>query len=202
MLKKISIDDGAKTVWEGKPGQTYYIILEREYVFHGFTDKPEKKINKDAINRMHLDTLSLIVPGGCVVMQKGDLIVYHYSHGADGFFANWVTFFTKKLAKRNIKLEIDHELINDKHHDLLIRKKTGSFWKIGTQSENFAKPDLYFCCMGIMDHVNIKHISKVVKVSEWKEPAGLSAWGISSDDLEQWFLEFMRTVYKETPVQE
>ena len=201
MLKKISIDDGAQMIATGKPGETYYIILEKEYVFHGYSDKPEKKFNIDAINRMHLQRLPLIVPGGCVVLQKGDLIVYHYSSGPDNFFANWVKFFEKKLKAKNIPFELGHELFNERHHDFLIKKKEKDmWWKVGTHSENFAWEGLYFSCFGVVDHINLKHIKQVTRVSEKKEPAGLSAWGITSEMLEQWFLEFMKEVYRETPI--
>lgn len=199
MLRKISIDDGAKMIADGKPGETYYIILDKEYVFHG--NSPEKRYKIDEMNRMGLPRLSLIVPGGCVVLQKGDLIVYHYSTAADEFFAKWVKFFENKLKSRNIPFELGHELFNAKHHDFLIPKKEPQhWWKVGTHSENFAWPGLYFSCFGLVNRVNIRHIRRITDISTIKEPAGLRAWGITSEDLEIWFLEFMEETYKERPI--
>lgn len=199
-LQKKTIDETIEIYTKGKPGETYYCILEREHVFHGASDKPEKQFNINAINRMQLGRLPLLVPGGCVVLQKGDLIVYHYSVQPDNFFANWVDFFGAKLKERNIPFELGHELFNSKHHDFLIKKKEpNKWWKVGTHSENFAWEGLYFCCFGIVDHINLKHIKQVTTVSDIKEPAGLSAWGISSEMIEQWFLEFMKKFYNEEP---
>ena len=192
MLKKISIDDGVNMLAHGKPQDTYYIVLDKEYAFHG--NSPQKKYNINVMNRMHISRLPLIVPGGCVVMQEGDIIIYHYSTEKDNFFINWWNFLSAKLHECNIDAQLGHEL-TELHHDMLVHNKDDKYFKFGTHSENLAWPGLYFSCCGIMLHVNIRHIRQITSVSGVKYPRGLSAWGVKTEDIETWFLEFMQKKY-------
>lgn len=193
MLKKISLDMVPLTFANEKPGTTCYCILDKEYVFHGNSSQKKYKIN--AMNRMGLKRLPLIVPGGCVVLQENDIILYHYTTQPDDFFRIWSIYLMNFLKERHIKAFIGHEL-NAKHHDLLIKGKDHTY-KFGTHSENEAWPGLYFSCCGIAFHVKTNHIRKITAVSETKVPRGLSSWGIKTEEIEQLFLKFMKEVYNE-----
>lgn len=184
-VKKVSIDWGVEHLTEGKPGETYYIILDKEYVFHG---QSKKRRDLNEIKRLQLGILKLPVAGGTVVLQPGDLIIYHFSEEKDDFFHDWSSYLLDYMRNRGLNVILDHPL-SEPHHDFLLQGAQKTY-KFGTHSEGPNAFGGYFSCCGIATRVNHKHIKQITVLSEKKIPQGVSAWGISSEELEQVFLDF------------
>lgn len=151
----------------------FYGVWEQSSIHYG----EDKDFNKDVAYERLLNQYKVRRSGGAIVAQPGDVCCVFLNNDSSDFMSQLKLFIKQKLEERNIKITTDKNdlLIDDKKFFGDIREKFGNFY-------------FYGCHISLS--VDLETIQKVCLKPMEKVPVGLSEYGISTQDVENWLNEF------------
>lgn len=125
--------------------------------------------------------------GGVIIHSIGDISGIFMQKNHD-FCHEFPDFIVDKLRERGLNARSDHNdiMINDKYKVggfAYQELKDGRFYVVFQLSVNCDDAAIFFICYDTP-----------------KKPKGLSDFGISTEDVEKWLLEFLENRYQETEV--
>lgn len=166
-------------IGSGKHGIAYCVHDEKS-VFITDTDS----IRKDACVEHGYSVLDTKHTGGVVVVSEGDVSVIHFGEIAN----DWMRRFAKYLIKRYKEKGLDATFDGN---DVLV-----DGYKISGLS---ATPygHIQYSTIHIGINTNLDHIKAICRKPMVKVPKGLSEYGITTEEVEQMFLDFCEQDGKE-----
>lgn len=138
-------------------------------------------VNAEQLERSKITTEHTNGAGGTGVMSPGSIAIIYKANNKDkihNFIESVFTFLIAKLQERNI-------ICHYEGNDLVLTKGNR---KLCGYSVGLTPSGNHFCGLYINIHVNIKLIDKVCV--KRRAPFGLSEYGITTEEVEQWFREF------------
>lgn len=175
-IKKVKSNEAVATIQDFIANRKHgiaYCVHDEKSVFIALADS----INKDACAEYGYTVLDTKHTGGVVVVSEGDVSVVHF--GAIG--SDWMHRFADYLIERYKERGLNTTY---EDNDVLI-----DGYKISGLS---ATPygNLQYSTIHIGINTNLDHIKAICRKPMVKVPKGLSDYGITSEEVEQMFLEF------------
>ena len=137
----------------------------------------EKQVDKDICTAMGYDVYEAYYNGGTILGNSGDMAFAHFGHIENGWMTRFVEHFINWLRDKGLNAEY----VNN---DILV-----DGYKIcGMCVTRYGRIDYTAGFIGI--NTNLDHIKAICKKPMVKVPKGLSEYGITTEEIEQMFLEF------------
>ena len=152
-----------------------YIILNKTIV--NYANKND--VNQEFCDINNIETTYLKRQGGTFVFGEGDIVFLH-SGWNDHFGPQWIQYLKNKLIKYNLDIKQDN-------NDLLV----DGYKFLGDTQINMTDIgyNVYICCISIKHQPNL--IQTICNKNTVKIPRGLSYYGLTSDIIEKWYLDFV-----------
>lgn len=161
---------------------------------HGFAyGKHNKKLvfiaKPDAVDRelcadLGYEVMETMHTGGVVVVAEGDVSVIHFGNIGDRCMLDFAEYLVEQYKARGLNATFNG-------NDVLI-----DGYKISGLS---ATPygDIQYSTIHIGVNTNLDNIKAICTKPMAKVPKGLSEYGITTDEVEQMFLDFYKARYEE-----
>lgn len=151
-----------------------YVVVDKTVVNYSYAG--ECNIDYCKENNIPLSYLQRL--GSTFVLSKGDFVFLHCSK-EDCFINKWEKYLREKLKEKNLDLVYNN-------NDFLIDgyKIMGSFGQKINKDYY-----IYVVCMNIKDSSEV--IKNVCLKESTKEPRALEYYGISTKEIEKWYLDFI-----------
>ena len=167
----------------------YYGIHSKPIVTYGI----DEDVNLIYCREHYIDTISMERKGGCMIFSPHDISFAVVRPTNENFNSRLIDFIIQKLKEKGIDASNDsNDIIIDGHYKVAgctkmrdpITNRICSFLHIAiTDSSELVK------------HICLKPRKKLEN-GLYKDPAGLSQWGVNEFDVEKWWLEFLDINYK------
>lgn len=119
--------------------------------------------------------------GGTIVSNPGDFMIAHFDRPQNGWYAKFVSYFVNWLKNKGLNAE----LVNN---DILV----DGYKVCGTCITTYGRVD--YTGFAISVNVNLDDIKAICRKPMQKIPKGLSEFGITTEDVEQMFIDFCTEV--------
>lgn len=158
---------------ENKKTGIAYCVHDKKSVFITETDS----INADICEELDYTVLDTRHTGGVVVVSEGDISVIHFGEIGNDWMHNFARYLIERYRDRGLDASFDG-------NDVLV-----DGYKISGLS---ATPHghVQYSTIHIGVNTNLDHIKAICKKPMVKVPRGLSEYGITTEEVEQMFLDF------------
>lgn len=116
---------------------------------------------------------------GTILCNEGDVVVGHFYKPDNGWLGKFCTSLVEWLRGKGLNATIDG-------NDILV----DGFKVCGTCITRYGRIDYTGAFIGI--HTNLDHIKAICRKPMKKVPKGLSEYGITTEEVEQWWIEFCK----------
>ena len=152
-------------------------------IFHTTVDTPvtlvhrRSQVDEELCAEMGYDIYEGLYNGGTLIANKGDLVFAHFYDIENGWRDRYVEYFLAWLKNKGLNAEyVDNDVLVDD------RKVCG------TCITRYGRID--YTTIFISIDPNLDHIKAICRKPMKKVPKGLSDYGITSEEVEQMFLDF------------
>lgn len=118
--------------------------------------------------------------GGTIVANPGDFMIAHFDYPQNGWYDKFVPYFVNWLKDKGLSAE----LVNN---DILV----DGYKVCGTCITNYGCIDYTGAAISV--NVNLDDIKAICRKPMNKVPKGLSDFGITTEEVEQMFIDFCAT---------
>lgn len=116
---------------------------------------------------------------GTIVSNEGDILVGHFYRPNNGWHDRFVTYFLEWLKGKGLNAEyVSNDILVD------------GFKVCGMCITRYGRIDYTGGIISV--NTNLDHIKAICKKPMVKVPRGLSEWGITTEEVEQMFIEFCK----------
>lgn len=137
----------------------------------------EKQVDKDDCAAMGYEVYEAFYNGGTIICNDGDMAFAHFQHHDNGWMERLADAFIKWLGEQGLNAEFaDNDILVD------------GFKVCGLCVTRYGCIDYTAGFIGI--NTNLDHIKAICRKPMKKVPKGLSAYGITSEEVERWFIQF------------
>lgn len=150
-----------------------YVVIERPVaIVH-----KAKQVDEATCKELGYDIAESFNNGGTILANQGDIIVSHLDTPDNDWLNRFVVYFVEWLKGKGLNAERDN-------NDILV----DGYKVCGTCITRYGRIDFSSAILGI--NTNIEHIKKICKKPMVKVPKGLSEYGITTQEVEEMFLDF------------
>ena len=137
------------------------------------------QVDKETCDALGYTIYEAFYNGGTILNNKGDLIFAHFGEPENGWIFGFIDYFVDWLKAKGLNAEfVDNDVLVDNH-------------KIcGICITRHGMID--FTCCFLCVNVDLEAIKAICKKPMKKVPRGLSEYGITTEEVEQMFLEFCK----------
>lgn len=175
---KVQSKDAVATIQDfitNRKHGTAYCVHDEKLVFI----REPNTINEDVCIEEGYTVLDTKHTGGVVVVSKGDMSVVHFGEIGNKYLEDFAMYLIERYKERGLNATYED-------NDVLI-----DGYKIsGLSSTPYGHIQYSTIHVGI--NTNLDHIKQICRKPMKKVPKGLSEYGITSEEVEQMFLEFCR----------
>ena len=137
----------------------------------------EKQVDKETCESLGYTIYEAFYNGGTILNNKGDLIFAHFGEPENGWIYGFVDYFVEWLKAKGLNAEfVGNDVLVDDHK------------VCGTCITRYGRID--FTCCFLCVNVDLDAIKAICKKPMKKVPKGLSEYGITTEEVEEMFLEF------------
>ena len=137
----------------------------------------ERQVDKETCDEMGYTVYPAFYNGGTILCNKGDLVFAHFGEPENGWIYGFIDYFVDWLKAKGLNAEfVDNDVLVD------------GCKVCGTCITRYGRID-YTCCFICID-IDLDHIKAICKKPMNKVPKGLSEYGITTEEVEQMFLDF------------
>lgn len=137
----------------------------------------EAQIDAEVCANMGYTVYPAFYNGGTILCNKGDLVFAHFGKPENGWIYGFVDYFVEWLKAKGLNAEyVDNDVLVD------------GCKVCGTCITRYGRID-YTCCFICID-IDLYHIKAICRKPMHKIPKGLSDYGITTEEVEQMFLDF------------
>lgn len=139
----------------------------------------EYQVDAQLCRDMGYDVVESYNNAGTIVSNAGDVLIGHFSHPENGWNDRFVNYFLAWLRERGLNAEyVSNDILVD------------GFKVCGMCVTRYGRIDY---TGGIISmNVNLNHIRALCKKPMVKVPRGLYDYGITTEEVEEMFLDFCR----------
>ena len=117
--------------------------------------------------------------GGTILGNKGDIMFSHVAEPDNRWLFRFAGCFANWLKDKGLNAEhVDNDIL------------VGGYKVCGLCITRYGRIDFSSAFIGI--NTNLDHIKAICKKPMVKVPKGLSEYGITTEEVEQWFIEFCK----------
>ena len=173
---KVASKDATATIQDFIVNQKHgfaYCVHDEKLAFVAKTDD----VNADACEEYGYTVLDTQHTGGVVVVNKGDMSVVHFGTVGNRGMQDFADYLIERYKERGLNATYEG-------NDVLI-----DGYKIsGLSATTYG--NIQYSTIHIGINTNLDHIKAICKKPMNKVPKGLSEYGITTEEVEQMFLEF------------
>lgn len=137
----------------------------------------KSQVDEDTCKALGYDIYEGLYNGGTLVANEGDLVFAHFYDIENGWRDRFAKCFTAWLKGKGLNAEyVGNDVLVDGHK------------VCGTCITRYGRID--YTTIFISVNTNLDHIKAICKKPMVKVPKGLSEYGITSEEVEQMFLDF------------
>lgn len=152
-----------------------YTVVETPVVFV----HREKQVDKETCEAMGYEVYEAYYNGGTIVGNEGSIAIIHFQHLDNGWMERFVNYFLEWLKGKGLNATYES-------NDILV----DSFKVCGMCVTSYGRID--YTAGFISLNTNLDHIKAICRKPMKKVPKGLSEYGITTEEVEEMFLEFCR----------
>lgn len=151
--------------------------------FHVLVETPvafvhrERQVDKDICTAMGYEVYEAYYNGGTILGNKGDIAFAHFGKIENGWMMRFVDYFLNWLKDKGLHAACEH-------NDILV----DGYKVCGLCVTRYGRIDYTAGFIGI--HTNLDHIKAICRKPMQKVPKGLMEYGITTEEVEQMFLDF------------
>lgn len=167
---------------------SYYIANGTHCIAYGIQDSPvvlthrKTQVDEDVCHKLGYTVYEAFNNGGTILTEAGDFEIGHWDAPNDGVWLKaFVDFFVEWLKAKGLNAVY-------KDNDILI----DDYKVCGTCITRYGRIDYTGIHIGI--NTNLESIKKICKKPMVKIPKGLSEYGITTEEVEEMFLNFCEKV--------
>ena len=137
------------------------------------------QVDEDTCKALGYDIVESYNNAGTIVSNKGDVLIGHFAQTDNCWYDRFVAYFLDWLKAKGLNAEyISNDILVDGHKvcGMCITRYGCIDYTGGIISVN----------------VNLEHIKQICRKPMKKVPKGLSEYGITSEEVEQMFLDFCK----------
>lgn len=150
---------------------------------HGFICVPERGVvDEQLCYDLGYKVYELLYHGGVIVAEKGDFGIAYFGRNGNTFKDDFMNYFVKWLKKKGIDAVIDN-------NDVLV----DGCKCLGAGHKKHGVVDFSVIYIGV--NPNVENIKKICNKPMIKEPKGLGAYGIDSEQIKKMFFDFYKKYY-------
>lgn len=155
--------------------KVFRVVVETPVVFV----HKEKQVDKATCDSLGYDIYEAYYNGGTIIGNKGDMAFAHFRHLDNGWMDRFVTAFLNWLSDKGLNAVYES-------NDILV----DGYKVCGLCVTRYGRID--YTAGFISIDTNLEHIKAICKKPMVKVPKGLSEYGITSEEVENWFIEFCK----------
>lgn len=164
---------------------SYYIAAGEHCIAYGIQDSPvvlthrKTQVDEAVCNELGYTVYEAFNNGGTILTEPGDFEIGHWYAPDNGWRDRFVEYFVEWLKAKDLNARYeDNDILVD---DCKV---------CGTCITRYGRIDYTGIHVGI--NTNLDHIKAICKKPMVKVPKGLSEYGITTEEVEEMFLEFCR----------
>ena len=170
-----------QTDWLGEA--TKYIHGGLHRIAYVIVDSPvaivhrKTQVDEALCEEMGYEIVESYNNAGTIVSNKGDILVGHFAQPENGWYDRFITYFIDWLKGKGLNAEyVSNDIVVD------------GYKVCGMCITRYGRIDY---TGGIISmNVNLDHIKAICRKPMKKVPKGLSEYGITTEEVEQMFLDF------------
>lgn len=153
--------------------RTAYLVVENPVV--GVYRKSQ--VDEEICNTLGYEVVETYNNGSTVVHSKGDILFGHFCPINNGWYDRFIEHFVNWLKTKGLNAEYtDNDIVVD------------GYKVCGMCITRYGRIDYTAGFIGV--NTNLDHIKTICKKPMQKVPKGLSEYGITTEEVERWFLDF------------
>lgn len=146
------------------------VIVHREY-----------QVDKDTCEELGYEIVESYNNAGTIVSNEGDVLIGHFAQPDNGWYDAFISYFLDWLKAKGLNAEyVSNDILVD------------GYKVCGMCVTRYGRIDYTGGIISV--NVNLEHIKAICKKPMNKVPKGLSEYGITTEEVEQMFLDFCRGV--------
>ena len=161
-----------KRIKDGTHGMLYMSVN----VPMAFVHK-EMQVDKDVCQSMGYNVYEAFYNGGTIISNQGDFAFAHFDQPENGLHNRFVPYFVNWLKTKGLNAEYIR-------NDILV----DGYKVCGLCVTRYGRID--YTVVFISVNTNLDHIKAICRKPMVKVPKGLSEWGITTEEVEEMFLQF------------
>lgn len=173
----------SQTEW--LPEATRYIQGGLHRLAYVVVDRPvaivyrKQQVDEDVCNLLGYEIVESYNNASTIVSSTGDILVGHFYEPENGWYDRFIEQFVKWLKSKGLNAEfVDNDVVVD------------GYKVCGMAITRYGCIDYTAGFIGI--NTNLDHIKAICRKPMVKVPKGLSEWGITTEEVENWFVEFCK----------
>lgn len=138
-----------------------------------------RQVDEETCKELGYEIVESYNNGGTILANKGDIIFSHLDSPGNGWLDKFATYFVDRLRTKG--LNADHT-----DNDILV----DGYKVCGLCITSYGRIDFSSAIISL--NINLEHIKAICKKPMVKVPKGLSDYGITTEEVEEMFLEFCK----------
>lgn len=139
----------------------------------------ERQVDKDVCTTMGYEVYEAYYNGGTILGNKGDMAFAHFDSVENGWMERFISYFIDWLKAKGLNATYES-------NDVLV----DGYKVCGLCVTRYGRIDYTAGFIGV--NTNLDHIKAICKKPMVKVPKGLSEFGITTEEVEEMFLEFCK----------
>lgn len=175
-IKKVTqiewIGEATKYIQGGLHRIAYVVVDTPVAIVHR-----ESQVDHDTCEKLGYEIVESYNNAGTIVSNDGDILIGHFAQPDNGWHDAFITYFIDWLKSKGLNAEyVSNDIVVD------------GFKVCGMCITRYGRIDY---TGGIISmNVNLDHIKQICRKPMNKVPKGLSEYGITTEEVEQMFLDF------------
>lgn len=137
----------------------------------------ERQVDEETCKSMGYEICEAYYNGGTIIGNSGDMAFAHFGEISNGWMMHFVNYFVDWLKSKGLNAVYED-------NDILV----DGYKVCGMCVTRYGRIDYTAGFIGI--NTNLDHIKAICRKPMKKVPKGLSEYGITTEEIEQMFLEF------------
>lgn len=154
-----------------------YVVIERSVAIVHRASQVDEEVCKE----LGYDIVESYNNGGTILANQGDIIFSHLDAPENGWLNRFANYFTDWLKRKGLKAVYED-------NDILV----DDYKVCGLCITRYGRIDFSSAILAV--NTNLEDIKRICKKPMKKVPKGLSEYGITTEEVEQMFLEFCDSV--------
>jgi hypothetical protein len=150
-----------------------YVVVERPVaiVHHRY------QVDEDICEALGYDIVESYNNAGTIVSNAGDVLIGHFAQPENGWYGRFIDYFLGWLKAKGLNADfVSNDIVVD------------GYKVCGMCVTRYGRIDYTGGIISV--NTKLEHIKAICKKPMKKVPKGLSSWGITSEEVEQMFLDF------------